>query len=336
MTRPIFIVGCPRSGTTLLRDLLRSHPNLTLPPETQLIPRFYRAYGDPSSDREAWLLARRILQNPRIASWGISTSEADFAGCRSFSGVIRRLFEVWAAKEGKPRWGDKTPHNVRHLPLILRLFPEAQVIHIIRDGRDAALSWIRAGFEPRNLYVAARMWNDWVAKGRRDGALLPPGTYFELRYETLLAEPEAAMRGVCDFLNEHYFSAVLTPNPIQHESGWRIRERTDPAFRSGIVRTNSGGWRSAMNLRQRTLFESVAGGLLAELGYPVEGLARPLSRAEKLLWETDHRLRFLLQRLRWLRKPHWRRLALSVGWAMVRPFLRPSLSRSAGRNPPPD
>jgi len=187
MTRPIFIVGCPRSGTTLLRDLLRSHPNLTLPPESQLIPRFYRAYGDPSSDREAWLRARRILHNPRIASWGISTSEAEFAGCRSFSRVIRRLFEVWAAKEGKPRWGDKTPHYVRHLPLILRLFPEAQVIHIIRDGRDAALSWIRAGFEPRNLYVAARMWNDWVAKGRRDGALLPPGTY--LSYATKLCWP---------------------------------------------------------------------------------------------------------------------------------------------------
>ncbi|MGO9012164.1 MAG: sulfotransferase family protein [Bryobacteraceae bacterium] len=319
MMRPIFLVGCPRSGTTLLRDLLRSHPNLTFPPESRFIPRLYRAFGDPSSDEQAWQLAGRILKTPRLAlRWGITVHERDFAGCRSFSEVTRRLFEIWAAKEGKPRWGDKTPHYVRNIPLLLRLFPEAQVIHIVRDGRDVVLSWLRTRLEPGNLYVAARLWKEMVKQGRQDGALLPSGTYFELRYETLLAEPEATMRSVCEFLGEPYAAVVLFPNRITLELRRTARELSDPAFADSIVSDNAGAWRSGMSLRERTLFESVAGGLLSELGYPVEGLARPLSRGEKLLREADHQMRFLARSLWRLRRPSQRRAVLSFGWAMVR------------------
>jgi len=337
MTRPIFLMGCPRSGTTLLRNLLRSHPNLTFPSESYFIPRFYRGYGDPTSDQEAWRLAHRILQNPRVSRpWGIAAGPPDFAGCRSFSAVTRRIFEIWAAKEGKPRWGDKTPHYVYDIPLLLRLFPDAQVIHIVRDGRDAALSWLRTRFEPCNLYVAARMWKEMVTAGRRDGALLPSGTYLELRYETLLAEPEATMRSVCAFLDEPYVPAVLTPNPVPNEPGRRIRERSDGAFREGVVRDNAGGWRSGMSLRQRALFESVAGGLLGELGYPVEGLGSRLSRGEALLWEADHQVRWLARRLWRLRAPYYRRNVLSIGWAIVLRCLRRPASKASSDEPERD
>jgi len=328
--RPIFLVGCPRSGTTLLRDLLRSHPNLTFPPESHFIPRFYRAFGDPSSDEQAWQLARRILKSPRVALlWRITAEKRDFAGCRSFSGVTRRLFEIWAGKDGKPRWGDKTPHYVRDIPLLLRLFPEAQVIHIVRDGRDVALSWLRTRIEPRNLYVAARMWKEMVTQGRHDGALLRPGAYFELRYETLLTEPEATMRSVCEFLIEPYDAVVLSPNRIAPGRRRHAIEPGSPALACIIVRNNAGGWRSGMSLRQRVLFESVAGGLLSELGYPVEGLAGTLSRGERLLWEADHQARFLARTLWKLCRPYRRRAVASFGWAIVRSFLRrPALKRS--------
>ena len=333
MTRPILIVGCPRSGTTLLRDLLRSHPNLTFPRESRFIPEFYRAYGDPASDQEAWQLARRILSFPRVAKlWKITAEPADFAGCRSFGAVTRRVFEIWAAKEGKPRWGDKTPQHVRDIPLLLRLFPDGQVIHIVRDGRDVAVSWLRTHFDPGNLYAAARLWKEMVTKGRNDGALLPPGTYFELRYESLLAEPEATMRNLCAFLDEPYVPEVLTPSRGVRRAGKTsreltshrrsFRERTDPLFHDTIVSKNTGGWRTGLSLRQRALFESVAGGLLGELGYPVEGLGRPLSRIQKLWWETDRQLRYQTRMLRDLRQPFWRSFALSLTWVKLLPFLR--------------
>jgi len=330
MTRPIFVVGCPRSGTTLVRDLLRSHPNVTIAPETHFIPIFYRAFAEPASSQEVWQLARRILGSPRVARWWrISAAQPDFAACRTFSDVTRRVFELWAAKEGKPRWGDKTPHYVREIPLLLRLFPDAQIVHIVRDGRDVALSWVETRFEPGNLYVAARMWNEMVTKGRQDGTLLPPGSYLELRYESLLAEPEATMRSLCAFLNEPFDPAVLTPNRIAWDSNGAPTWTRGPDFRVRIVGGNAGGWRSRMSLRRRTLFESVAGGLLSELGYPVEGLARKISPGEKLLWETAHMMQSLSRKLRRLRRPSWRRTAFSLAWATLR--RRGSKRRSAER-----
>ena len=178
--RPFFIVGCPRSGTTLLRDLLRSHPRLTIPTESHFIPDFYRTFGDPASDAEAWHVASRILTLPRISRWGIALDPGDVAGCRSFAEVARRLFEVWAKSQGKPRWGDKTPHYVREIPLLMRLFPDEQVIHVIRGRRDVALSWLRTRLDPQNLYMAARMWKEMVTKGHQDGAALPADAWLEL------------------------------------------------------------------------------------------------------------------------------------------------------------
>jgi hypothetical protein len=151
---------------------------------------------------------------------------------------------------------------------------------------------------------------------------LPPETYLELRYETLLAEPEATMRRVCAFLNEPYDAAVLSPSRIPHERGRTARELTSPAFRDGIARDNAGGWKSAMSRRQRALFESVGGRLLGQLGYPVEGFARRLSRGEKTLWEADHQVRFLARTLWRLRKPRFSRAAFSLGWTALRQFLR--------------
>jgi hypothetical protein len=316
----------------LLRDLLRSHPGVTIAPESHFIPRFYRAYGDPSSDEEAWRIARSILKTPRVALWQITAQPPDFVGCRSFSEVTSRLFQIWARKEGKPRWGDKTPHYVRDIPLLLRLFPDAQVIHVIRDGRDVALSWLRTQFEPRNLYMAARMWKEMVTRGRREGALSPDRSYMELRYETLLAQPEATMRGVCQFLNEHWNSAVLSPSRLDVMLGKKNRAITSVALHGDIVLDNAGKWRDGMALRQRTLFESVAGDLLSELDYPVEGLARPLSRGTEILLETDHRLRFLASNLWKLRRPRRRRIAISRAGTMLRRLLRHSATSAESQD----
>jgi hypothetical protein len=259
-----------------------------------------------------------------VSLWQIVAQPLDFAGCRSFSEVTSRLFEIWARKEGKPRWGDKTPHYVRDIPLLIQLYPGAQVIHVIRDGRDVALSWLRTQFEPRNLYMSARMWKEMVTKGRRDGAVLPGRSYMELSYESLLAQPEVTMRGVCQFLNEPWDSAVLSLNRLDVMPGRKNRAITSVALQDNIVRDNAGKWRDGMTLRERTLVESVAGDLLRELGYPLEGLALPLSRGTGILLETDHRLRVLASDLWKLRRSRRRRAAISRAGTMLRRLLRRS------------
>ncbi len=297
---PIFIVGCARSGTALLRDLLRSHPRLTFPGESHFIPALYRGYGDPKNEREACALAARILGTSWVKAWSLSLDPSAFAGDRSFAQVVARLYEAWAEKEHKPRWGDKTPRYVLEIPLLVKLFPDAKILHIIRDGRDVTLSWLRVGFGPLNVYTAAQDWREMVQAGRRDGAALGGEKCLEVRYESLLSEPDATMRKVCAFIEEPFTEAVLRPSPLEpgHYSAPIIGKPLSGRRRPNeIVRDNAGKWKKAMTPSRRALFESIAGDLLRELGYETERRARSISTLERWLWRTHHRLRWMLRRL---------------------------------------
>jgi hypothetical protein len=279
---PIFVVGCPRSGTGLVRDLLRSHPRLSLPPESHFIPVYHRAFGHPASDREARALGKRILELRRVRAWGVDLEPAAFDGCRSFADVVARVYEAFARREGKPRWGDKTPQYVAEIPLLLELFPSARVVHVIRDGRDVALSWIRAPFGPGNVYAAAGAWVRYVSAGRRQRE---DERYGEVRYEDLLDDPRATMAALCELVGEEPSDEVPRPD-LGARRMWGLRRYAGEwqalAAREEIVRHNHGKWRGSMTLADRTVFESVAGELAAELGYPLEGLGRALGRAERV------------------------------------------------------
>ena len=124
----------------MLRSMRYAHPRLSIPGESHVIPHFWRAYGDPKDSAAAVELAERWLSHPRVLRWKISLTPADFTGDRSFVGMVHRLLGPILQREGKVRWGDKTPHYVREIPELARLFPGSRFIHIYRDGRDVALS----------------------------------------------------------------------------------------------------------------------------------------------------------------------------------------------------
>jgi len=176
------------------------------------------------------------------------------------------LYGAYAAEHGALRWGDKSPIYTNYVGLLAEIFPNAKFVHLIRDGRDAALSALRA-YRDRfyvDIYWAARSWKRRVLAARRAGAGLAPGRYFEMRYEELTTEPEGTLRRVCRFLGEPYEATMCE----QHELG---QELLRPHGRHAAVRQplrpNSGKWRREMPLADQTLFQSVAGDLLLELGY---------------------------------------------------------------------
>jgi hypothetical protein len=297
---PVFIVGAPRSGTSLLRDLLRSHPHLAFSYETHFLPKFFRAYGDPRSDREAHRLAARILGLAWMRLWEPELEPASLAHHRSYAGLVSAIYEEMARRAGKQRWGDKTPQYVVEIPTLLRIFPRAKILHIYRDGRDVALSVARARFGPHNLYMVATAWRAFVETGRREGRRLPPGAYAEVRYENLLNRPEETMRRVCAFLGEPFGEEVLRRSFLPRKPRRSLFGRPDqppPPSPTVIVRSNLGKWKSAMRPADRSLFESVAGDVLAELGYEVEGVDRPIPGRERITWNVHHYFRGLVYRL---------------------------------------
>ncbi len=298
---PVFIVGCPRSGTRLLRDLLRSHPHLTFPGESFFIPLFYKAYGDPQTEREALKLAEKILKLPWVRLWakGLDLTPSSFAGDRSYKDIVSRLFEAWAAKENKSRWGEKTPYYITEMPILLEIFPACKIIHIYRDGRDVALSWSRFQPNAKNIFTGAHLWKYFVETGRRTGKTLSFKNYLEIRYETLLAEPVQTMKEVCFFLNEPFSEAVLTPSPFAEPDdlaligSWKRKDIKT----SKIVPSNALKWKREMSKKNRVLFESIAGDLLASLNYETEGGVRKISKSEEVLLRAHQFIWYLFQRL---------------------------------------
>jgi hypothetical protein len=328
---PIFIVGCPRSGTGLVRDLLRSHPRLSFPPESHFIPPFYSAWGDPGSDREAGALARSILGLRRVRAWQVELEPEAFAGCRSFAAVVDVIYSAFASREGKARWGDKTPHYVTDIPMLLRLFPRAKVVHVCRDGRDVALSYVRAPFGPSNVYVAAVTWRRYVRAGRAAGRQAA-GSYAEVRYEDLLRDPRATMSALCEFLGEPFVEEVLRPD-LGARRMWVLRRDPDAhrslAASDAIAGGNHGRWREEMGAGDRALFESIAGDQLAELGYEVEGLARAVRPPERARLRIDDVGRAALRALRSPKRSAG--TALDLREAVLRAVLRRPLARRRAR-----
>jgi hypothetical protein len=191
--------------------------------------------------------------------------------------AIGAIFATIAAASGKSRWGDKTPLYMQHLGLIARLWPEAQYVHLIRDGRDAALSFLAmpagvmtAGWgHPRDAAGFACLWRTEVEAARLLGTRVGTGRYLELRYEDLVADPEDALRRICAFAELRFDAAMLdyrgTVDVADKPHQQRLLDAPTPNVRD---------WRVEMAQDDTAAFEEVAGRLLAELGYPARRARR--------------------------------------------------------------
>jgi hypothetical protein len=289
---PIFIVGAPRSGTTLLQYMLRSHPRISLPTgESHFIIPLFRsaeAYGDLTHlENIRAVLAEMYRRSADFLDTDLHGMKFDIdalaqelhtQGRHSMQAIIAGLFEKNACGEGKARWGDKTPYYVLHLPKIMAWFPDAQIIHLIRDGRDVALSLFarQDDFGVYNTYFAAKYWQQYVETGMQQGAKLGPHQYLEMRYEDILLDQKSALQKICGFLSEEFSESLLEFK----KSGMAGKT---PLLQKPVQSDNAGKWRSQMSPMQIRVFESAAGDTLKECGYalttPAHRLPLPVKAA---------------------------------------------------------
>src|SRR5215212_5178192 len=200
LTPAPFVVGAARSGTTLLRMMLDAHPQLAVPFETQLLPELIDAAKQPDATPQS--LAELLVNHRRFGDFGLDPDEmrAAFTSIQPFdlAEAIRSFYRAYAEKQGKPRWGDKSPGYALHIRQIGRLLPEAHFVHLIRDGRDVRLSQLARGTNPPSAFKHARRWKRRVNTARRQGRAV--GRYMELRYEDLILDTESQLRRICAFV----------------------------------------------------------------------------------------------------------------------------------------
>lgn len=267
----LFIVGVARSGTTLLRAMFDSHPKIAIPGESHFIVRMHRERyeRDASFDRESFLAY--LLQSDRFARWQLPEERVREALTSrrpgTYADAIRTVYAAYAQFRGKPRYGDKTPGYVRRMPLLSHLFPEGRYIHIIRDGRDVALSHLETEWGPNSVEKSAIRWKKRVQKGLAAGQALGPAHYVEVRYEDLIEAPEACLRRLCEFADLEFSEAMLLYFERAEEivATGRFRHRHSHIFHAPTRGLRD--WRRQMSHEDVLTFEQLAGDLLEELGY---------------------------------------------------------------------
>ena len=312
MTAPLLILGVRRSGTTLLRVMLDRHSELALPDESYFVPQLAHRHGD-RPDPERFVDDLRRL--PTLREWGVelaAVAERIHPGM-TLGEAVGAVYEVYAESRGKRRWGDKTPMYMQHLPLLKRLWPDARFVHLVRDGRDAARSFLgmpagivtRTWAHPRDVADFACQWATEVRAARTLGRRVG-GRYRELRYEDLVRDPEAALRQVCEHADLRYEPALLdyaadvdvSAKPHQQ----RLRQPPTPGVRN---------WRRELPRADALAFEEVAGDVLAELGYELLDDANARRRSA---WGRGRLARYRALTAAWnaaayalQRSPAWRR-----------------------------
>ncbi len=273
---PVFVLGCPRSGTTLLYYMLMSSGGFAVYREeshvfNMIAPKFALA-----SRKSREKLMKRWLKSIYFKKTGLDAQSIEkkiVEECRNAGDFLRIVMEEIARQQNVSRWADTTPEHLLYIPTIKKAFPDALIIHSIRDGRDVALSmdklhWLRPyrWDKQRSLMVHGLYWEWIVRHGRKDGKLFD-GDYMEIRFEDLMSRPHETLASIGRF--------------IEHDLDYdRIRKvglgsvgKPNTSFRTEVSDgqfSPVGRWKKNFSPQQLEMFEGLVGPFLRELGYVTE------------------------------------------------------------------
>lgn len=303
--KPIFVIGAERSGTTLLMVMLGAHPRIAVPEVGWLFPRFYpflHTYGDLNKEENLRTLADEMLFGLNRHLWGMDLNPRTAVDEllaevkeKSFAGVYCAMHEMFARKNGnKPRWGQKTPHNLYFVGPIKECFPNAQFIFIVRDGRDASSDYLESSFGPTNIFAAAESWKLCQNAVKPWREKLSPEEWLDIKYEDLVREPEATLRKVCTFLGEEFDPVMLDfwKGDIGQKRGMT---RDHKPLGHAVSDRYIGIYKRLLSIRDQQVFAAVAGKELEEAGYVNDVEPIEITPEEEALFrERDGRIRAAL------------------------------------------
>jgi hypothetical protein len=268
--RPIFVVGYQRSGTTLLQSLLGAHRRIAAPPELHFILRvayFADYFGDLADDDNLRRALREALNPPVdiLSECGFDEDalfERTRSGLRTYAGLFAAIMDDYTERQGKERWAEKTPSQ--RPDDIYNLFPDALVVHILRDAREVVASSLEMPWERRSAAAIARDLRHFtlesIERGHRAGA----GHYLQVRYEDLARDPEAVLRLICTFIGDDYDPGMLDSarrgQALMPSASWQA-QAAQP------IAPVASKWRAKLKPADRVRVQAIARDLLAPYGY---------------------------------------------------------------------
>jgi len=271
-TFPIFIVGNPRSGTTLFAVLMDRHSDICVPPETHFYDQFLPKYREETHNRTNEQLVKSAFEIDRIKDLGLVYEEVlqhyELHGSRP-DDLLISLLTCYAKKRNKKILGEKTPRHIRHVDEIMTAFPHAKIICVMRDGRDSVRSILKAPWgmanKPRRLEDLCVAWSH-NAKNCLNFHQKYPNNFTILYYERLLRKPEEEMKRLCDFVNISYEERMLDQN-IQSDAvpNWELDWKGKAQRTLDTSRIEA--WRKSKNIAQIWTMNIMMGKMLTKHGY---------------------------------------------------------------------
>jgi hypothetical protein len=286
---PIFVGGLERTGTSLIYALLASHPNIAMSRRTNWWTFFYGRFGDLADDAnlERCLSTMLRYRRHRKLQPDVARLRQEFAdGPRDYGRLFALLEAHHAERLGKPRWGDKSLHTERHAETVYRHFPEARILHMVRDPRDRYASVVKRWKTVRGgVGAATAMWLDSVALGERNTARWPD-RYRIVRYEELASRPEESLREICSFIGEPFEPAMLGMGGAEdfRDQGGNSSYGEIPV---GTISTRSiGRFREVMRPPEVAFMQRLAGRVMRDHGYATEPV-RLTAAERRRYWLVD-------------------------------------------------
>jgi hypothetical protein len=283
-TPPVFILGAPRSGTTFLASLLEN-TGYGPPFETQFIIKYFKRltdYGNVEEFSVFKCLLSDILSERAVMQWDLQLDIKEFYDEMlpnvTYARIVDKLCLKASAKNGYSSWGDKTPHYVGELDILLQLFPDSKYIYIVRDGRDVSLSLFERDWGPNNVYYSAEYWK-YLNREQPSFQELDRYQLYSLKYEDLLDD-------VCFYINEIYGFLEVSD----------LKEANLLSLIGSVKKGNYNKWQARMTTTQIKVFESIAADTLERFGYPTSYKEQQVSAVLKLwykLHDSIHRIKHL-------------------------------------------
>ena len=286
--------------------MLHAHPRIAVPPETRFVmPAYNRrfSFGDLGSPRNRARLARWIVnrQESRFRVLGVDGDEVIrqiVDGPPTLGSALGIVFRAYSQSHDKARWGDKRPAYYSFIDELDALFPDAQFVHMVRDGRACVSSMKKTKWFDHEPIPCMATWMMAIDSSQESGARLGPDRFLEVRYEDLVTAPEPEIRRVCEFLEEEFAPEMCEPekiadrvNPSYYEQRGQIGE--------GIYTKSMEAWREQLQPWEIATFEKAAGERLAHYGYQPSGVEAEVPDEQLQALVDQHRqLRRNLQRRR--------------------------------------
>lgn len=279
LLNPIFIIGTERSGTNLMRLILNSHSNITIPHPPHILKNFFGLeplYSDLKKAGNFKRLIKDVVRSVELHHypWGVRIDKDKIfrqTKERNLINVFFGIYDQYLETTNKKRWGCKSTFMINHVALIRHYYPRAKFLYMLRDGRDVALSAKNSIFNRYSVYYIAKLWKNeqqtgiyWLNKLSRDDIFL-------IKYEMLLSDPEETVKSICYFLGETYEEGMF--NFFKSEEAKKSND-ISAAWKNTInpiMKNNSGKFRTELSKKETDLFEAIAGSELDYFSYPLTG-----------------------------------------------------------------